>query len=44
MGNYYFHTSDNVLFLISPYGQVKADWSLSINKPKIWNLAYNDVE
>jgi hypothetical protein len=44
MGHFYFHTDDHTLFLVNAYGEIKGEWILSLNKPKMWNMAYNEIE
>lgn len=44
MGHFYFYSDDNTLLVVSAYGEFKGEWILSLNKPKTWNLAYNEIE
>jgi hypothetical protein len=44
MNCFYFHSSDNVLWIFTPFGQLKAEWNLTISRPKIWELSYNEIE
>jgi hypothetical protein len=41
LGHFYFHTAENQMFLFSPFAQVKAEWALSLPRPKLWEIAYN---
>jgi hypothetical protein len=44
LGLFYFHTAQNHLLFITPYAQLRAEWALSLPKPKLWGLAYNELD
>jgi hypothetical protein len=41
---FYFYTSDNLLYFFTPYAQLRAEWTLSLPRPKNWNICYNEID
>ena len=41
---FYYYTSENMLYFSTPYGQIKGEWALSLPRPKLWSVSYNEIE